>query len=148
MVPLLDNSLGMEKTYTCQYLCDLIELRGAIPVMNYGSDFYQGYPCVTAHEYGKGKAWYVAAIAQKEFYTDFLKRVIKESGVSCGIEEAIPEALEVTVRENESEKYYIYQNFGTEAVKIPVPDGKYTWIYGNQEEQLGVYGLAVIKQSK
>ena len=116
--------------------------------MCYGSDFYQGYPCVTVHEYGKGKAWYVAPIAQKEFYADFLKKVIKESRVSCGIEKAIPEALEVTVRENETEKYYIYQNFGTEAVRIPVPEGKCCWIYGNQEERLGVYGLAVVRQSK
>ena len=148
ITPLSGNILGMEKTYTCQYLCDLIELHGAVPVMCYGSDFYQGYPCVTVHEYGKGKAWYVATVAQKEFYTDFLKKVIKESSVSCGIEKAIPEALEVTVRENETEKYYIYQNFGTEAVRIPVPEGKCCWIYGNQEERLGVYGLAVVRQSK
>lgn len=36
----------------------------------------------------------------------------------------IPDALEITVREKENEKYYIYQNFGTEAVNIPVPEGR------------------------
>ena len=148
MVPISGNSLGMEKTYICQYLCDLVELRGATPVMSYGSDFYQGYPCVTAHEYGKGKAWYVAAIGQKEFYSEFLKKIVKESGVSCGIQEQIPDALEITVRESENEKYYIYQNFGTEAVKVPVPEGECSWIYGNPEELLKVYELAVIKIKK
>ncbi len=58
----------------------------------------------------------MAADADKEFYGDFLEKVLKDSGVSCGIKEEIPDALEITVRENENEKYYIYQNFGTEAV--------------------------------
>ena len=48
-------------------------------------------------------------------------------------------------RENENEKYYIYQNFGTEAVNIPAPEGQISWIYGNGSDKLKVYGLAVAK---
>ncbi len=81
----------MEKTYSCKYLCDLVELRGAKTVMTYGSDFYAGYPALTVNTYGKGKAWYVAADAEKEFQEDFLKKIVNESGISCGIKEDIPE---------------------------------------------------------
>ena len=144
-VPVAGNELGLDKTYTCKYLCDLVELRGARTLMTYGSDFYEGYSCLTVNEYGKGKAWYVAADADKEFYGDFLEKVLKDSGVSCGIKEEIPDALEITVRENENEKYYIYQNFGTEAVSIPVPEGEISWIYGNGSDKLKVYGLVVAK---
>ena len=144
-VPVAGNELGLDKTYTCKYLCDLVELRGARTLMTYGSDFYEGYSCLTVNEYGRGKAWYVAADADKEFYGDFLEKVLKDSGVSCGIKEEIPDALEITVRENENEKYYIYQNFGTEAVSIPVPEGQISWIYGNGSDKLKVYGLAVAK---
>ena len=144
-VPVAGNELGLDKTYTCKYLCDLVELRGARTLMTYGSDFYEGYSCLTVNEYGKGKAWYVAADADKEFYGAFLEKVLKDSGVSCGIKEEIPDALEITVRENENEKYYIYQNFGTEAVSIPVPEGEISWIYGNGSDKLKVYGLAVAK---
>lgn len=49
------------------------------------------------------------------------------------------------MRENENEKYYIYQNFGTEAVSIPVPEGEISWIYGNGSDKLKVYGLVVAK---
>ena len=70
---------------------------------------------------------------------------MKDSCVSSGISEEIPDALEITVRERDDVKYYIYQNYGTQAVKIPVPDGKVTWIYGNGQEELKVYGLAVAK---
>ena len=62
-----------------------------------------------------------------------------------GIKEEIPDALEITVRENENVRYYIYQNFGTEAVNIPVPEGQISWIYGNGSDKLKVYGLAVAK---
>lgn len=40
-------------------------------------------PGLTVNEYGKGKAWYVAADADKEFYGDFLEKVLKDSGVSA-----------------------------------------------------------------
>lgn len=145
MVPETGNLLGLADTYICKNLCDLVELRGAKPLMTYGSDFYQGYPCLTVNTFGKGNAWYVAADADEKFYADFLGKIVKDSSVSSGISEEIPDALEITVRERDDVKYYIYQNYGTQAVKIPVPDGKVTWIYGNGQEELKVYGLAVAK---
>ena len=145
MVPETGNQLGLTDTYICKNLCDLVELRGAKPLMTYGSDFYQGYPCLTVNTFGKGNAWYVAADADEKFYADFLGKVVKDSCVSSGISEEIPDALEITVRKRDNIKYYIYQNYGTQAVKIPVPDGKVTWVYGNGQEKLKVYGLAVAK---
>lgn len=145
MVPETGNQLGLTGTYICKNLCDLVELRGAKPLMTYGSDFYQGYPCLTVNTFGKGNAWYVAADADEKFYADFLGKVVKDSCVSSGISEEIPDALEITVRERDDVKYYIYQNYGTQAVKIPVPDGKVTWVYGNGQEELKVYGLEVAK---
>ncbi len=145
MVPETGNQLGLTDTYICKNLCDLVELRGAKPLMTYGSDFYQGYPCLTVNTFEKGNAWYVAADADEKFYADFLGKVVKDSCVSSGISEEIPDALEITVRERDNIKYYIYQNYGTQAVKIPVPDGKVTWVYGNGQEELKVYGLAVAK---
>ena len=105
LVPVEGNALGMEKTYSCKYLCDLVEIRGAKTVMTYGSDFYAGYPALTVNTYGKGKAWYVAADAEQGFQEDFLKKIVKESGISCGIKEDIPEGLEVTSRETEKERF-------------------------------------------
>lgn len=130
---------------TCKYLCDLVELRGARSLMTYGEDFYKGYSCLTVNDYGKGKAWYVAADADRDFYDDFIGKVVADSGISCGIKGEIPDTLEITVRENDDAKYYIYQNFGTDAVELPLPDGEAEWIYGSGEERLKIYGLAVAK---
>ena len=79
MVPETGNQLGLTGTYICKNLCDLVELRGAKPLMTYGSDFYQGYPCLTVNTFGKGNAWYVAADADEKFYADFLGKVVKLS---------------------------------------------------------------------
>ena len=147
-VPLEGNELGLTKTYTCKYLCDLVELRGAKSLMVYGKDFYAGYSALTVNEYGKGRAWYVSADADRDFFADVLKKILEANQISCGVKGDIPDALEITVRESEEAKYYLYQNFGTEAVKLPAPEEDAVWLYGAGDTPLDVYGLAVAKVMK
>ena len=146
MIPEEKNSLGLEKTYVCKNLCDLVELRGAKPEMTYGSDFYQGYAAVTSHSFGKGQAWYVAADGEAAFYEDFLKRLMQECCVAAAVKGEIPTGLEITTREKDGVCYYIYQNFGTAPVKIPVPEGEIQVIYGDMEKELPVYEMVVLKK--
>ena len=86
--------------------------------------------------------------ADKDFFADFLKKVLEENQISCGVKGDIPDTLEITVRESKEARYYLYQNFGTEAVQIPVPEKEASWLYGSEEEKLEVYGLAVAKITK
>ena len=146
MIPEEKNSLGLEKTYVCKNLCDLVELRGAKPEMTYGSDFYQGYAALTSHSFGKGQAWYVAADGEAAFYEDFLKRLMQECRVAAAVKGEIPTGLEITTREKDGVCYYIYQNFGTASVKIPVPEGEIQVIYGDIEKELPVYEMVVLKK--
>ncbi len=148
LVPVEGNLLGMEKTYSCKYLCDLVELRGAKTVMTYGSDFYVGYPALTVNSYGKGQAWYVAADAEKEFQEDLIRKIAEQSGISCGVDGEIPKDLEVTSRETEKECFYIYQNWGDEEVSLPLPKGKVEAVYGEFEKKLSPYGLVIVKTEK
>lgn len=145
LIPVSDNLLGLDRTYTCKYLCDLVELRGAEAVMTYGDDFYAGYPALTVNAYGDGQAWYVAADAEKEFQVEFLRRIAEKAGISCGVEGEIPEGLEITTRKNSEATYYIYQNWGSQTVEIPLPKGEIQTLYGETEKGLEPYGLAVLK---
>ena len=146
MVPEAGNVLELSKTYTCKYLCDLVELRGARPIMTYGSDFYKGYAALTSHNYGKGSAWYIAADGEREFYDDFIGALLKHCQISGDIQKEIPEGLEITTREKEGVRYFIYQNFGEEEISLPLPEGKFTCIYGNEKEKLPVCEMVVLKQ--
>ena len=70
LIPIPENSLQLHTSYKCKNLCDLVQLNGATPLMNYGSDFYQGTPALTVNQYGKGYAYYICADAEEPFYHD------------------------------------------------------------------------------
>lgn len=148
MVPVKDNELGLSKTYTCKYLCDLVKVKTARTLMTYGSDFYEGYPCLTVNEYGEGKAWYVACDGEKEFYEDFIGRALDDSHIAGAVKEEIPEGLEITTRETDSIRYYIYQNFGESPVMPPLPDGEIQCIFGSSSEPLPPCGFLLLKSLK
>lgn len=78
LIPIPENSLQLHTSYKCKNLCDLVQLNGATPLMNYGSDFYQGTPALTVNQYGKGYAYYICTDAEELFYHDFYaKNTIK-----------------------------------------------------------------------
>ena len=64
------------------------------------------------------------------------------------MEKAKPEGLEVTSRETEKERFYIYQNWGKEEVSLPLPEGEAEALYGVSTEKLAPYGIAVIRVNK
>lgn len=147
-IPAEGNELGITKSFSCKNLCDLVELRGATAVMSYGSDFYRGYPALTVNQYGEGSAWYVAADAEKDFYVDFIGLVLERNGITGPVPGEIPEGLEVCTRQKDGTTYYLYQNFGEEPVRLPLPEGRVTAVYGDPSRPLARYDLAVVKREK
>lgn len=75
LIPIPENSLQLHTSYKCKNLCDLVQLNGATPLMNYGSDFYQGTPALTVNQYGKGYAYYICADAEEPFYHDLYAKI-------------------------------------------------------------------------
>ena len=145
LVPETQNECNMEHSYKCRNLCELLELRGAQTVMTYGNDFYKGTPALTVNSYGLGKAWHVAADADKEFHEEFIGKLVEKYELTRPVKGKIPEGLEITTRENEDARYYIYQNFGAEAVEIPLPEGQIESVYGDPKEKLLVYDMVIVK---
>ena len=147
-MPVDGNELGLFREYTCKYLCDLVRLDGAQALMTYGSDFYQGYPALTVNSYGKGSAWYVAADAEQVFQEDFIAKLLEHEEICGAVPGEIPEGLEVTTRETEDVRYYIYQNFGTGRVMLPLPEGETETVFGDPKQELEPYGLVVLRQRR
>lgn len=143
-----DNSLGLDRNYTCRTLCDLPDVKDAEVLLRYEKDFYAGFPALTGHDFGKGSAWYVAADFDAEFQADFIKALCERYNINGVVPGVIPEGLEITMRENEDAKYYLYQNFGKEAVKLPMPEGECRMLFGSEDEKLDVYEFAAVKVNK
>ena len=106
--------------YRCENLCDLVRLQGAQTLMRYTDDFYRGYPAVTVHPYGKGRAYYICTDAEEGFYNDFYKEVTACLNLAP-ILPSMPEGLEVSSRQDEENEYIFVQNFTDDPISLPVP---------------------------
>ena len=106
------------KRYECRNLCDLVKLEGAEVLMVYEDDFYKGYPALTRNHYGNGRAYYVCADGEQDFYDDLFWKVVSEAGIKPLAKGLIPEEVEVTSRESDLYEYLFLQNFSQQPVRL------------------------------
>lgn len=99
--------------YDCGFLCDIIHLRGAESLGSYGIDFYQETPCVTKHEYGQGKAYYIGTEPSHEFLQELTGQVLEEAGVRAFY--AAGKQVEITRRDSQKGQTVFAINHGMEA---------------------------------
>lgn len=104
------------KTYPAGMLCDLLHLQGAKAMASYEKDFYAKMPVLTCHEFGKGKAYYVATCSDREFYQDFLVKICQDLDIESIVN--APEGVEATLRENENGKFLFLMNHNEAAVEM------------------------------
>lgn len=104
------------KTYPAGVLCDLLHLQGAKALACYEKDFYEGMPVLTQNEFGQGKAYYVAARSNEEFYADFLGGLCEELSIEPAAN--TPEGVEAAVRENENGNFLFLLNHRGNTVNV------------------------------
>lgn len=114
------------KEYPARILCDLLHLEGARSLGEYEKDFYSGFPALTCHGFGRGKAYYAACRSSREFYLDFLEDVCRQEGIDSltGFDRStgLPE---VTERHNENGSFLFLLNHGEERAAFLCPaDGR------------------------
>ncbi|MBO6158136.1 MAG: beta-galactosidase [Firmicutes bacterium] len=113
------------KVYPAHFYCGLAHILDpeeaagtkAEVLGRYLHDFYAGYPAVTAHAYGEGKAIYLAARMKKDFYLDFFKDLCIRLGLKPVLDQ-IPEGVEATVRSDGKQTYLFLNNFYPEPVQV------------------------------
>lgn len=159
-VPVEGNALRLTRDYECTRLCELVKLldagregqgSSAEVLMTYGSDFYAGYPALTANAFGKGKAYYICADFEQGFYDDLYRKLAGEAGVRR-VMRHIPQGVEVTVRENERAVYVFVQNFNRRRVEVQLPLDTYSlWMDDSRhpyDGTIAALGTVVLKKEK
>ena len=136
-----------EQGYQCSNFCDLIKTSTAEALLQYGSDFYEGYPALTRNTFGSGKAYYVCADFEQRFYDDFCRKLVKEAGIEL-LCEKIEEGLSVTTREDEDNRYVFVQNFCDKAVQFKLTSSAYQVLSGNYDGMIGSYETVVFTAKK
>jgi len=148
MKPYVNNSLVMNGTlpnvtgeFKSKLWCDILQLGTAQSLAEYGSDFFEGTPALTVNNYGKGKAYYVATLPDKEFLGQFLKQVCADQGVKPVVEAS--ENVEAVVRYNDENEYLFVMNHNYDSVDVTLPEGKYFDLLTQQPMQGTIHFDAV-----
>ncbi|WP_339316666.1 beta-galactosidase [Paenibacillus sp. FSL R10-2734] len=112
------SDLGIEGTFQCGHLCDLLHTEGADIEAVYGREFYAGKPVLTRNKFGKGEAWYIASDPEASFLSMFLKRITERKKINAILE--TPAGVEVTVREKEGQRYMFVLNHNDKPVSVHI----------------------------
>ncbi|MCM1184381.1 MAG: beta-galactosidase [Roseburia sp.] len=109
------------KQYPADILCDLLHLEGAKALAAYEEDFYRGMPALTENDFGKGKAFYVAAGSNQAFYAAYLADVCAGLGIAPVLR--APAGIEATLRKNENGSFLFVLNHNDAETAVVLPDG-------------------------
>ncbi len=146
-IPVGENGLGIHGTYVCRNLCELVKPSTAEVLMRYGEDFYAGMPALTKNNFGEGTAYYVCADFEQAFYDDVCARIAEEALIRRPVID-IPDGVEITTRENDTDKYLFVQNFNRQAVEVALPMQEYAVFLGQYDGSIPSYGTVILKKRK
>lgn len=140
---------GLEGSYQCGILCDLIHAEGAAVKAVYGKDFYQGMPALTVNKYGAGQAWYVASSPEPAFLQGLLGNLCQDKGIIAPIP-PVP-GVEVSTRTNEQNESFVFiLNHNDQATTITLGDLKGTDLLSGgfieQEATLAAKAVLIIEK--
>jgi beta-galactosidase len=105
----------------CTQWAEVLRLEGASSVATFEQDYYAGYPAITRHELGKGRAYYVATQLEDAMLGALLGYLAEEADISAPLS-AVP-GVEVTVRRDRENTYLFVLNHlpATQHVALPTP---------------------------
>lgn len=135
--PDMNNSINfiyklnpMKDNYTCDMVCDIINLEGAESLAVYSSDFYKDKPVFTYNKYGDGLAYYIASNPEQAFLNDFALRLAKENNLLLGIEPK--EGVEITQRNKDNYSLTFVLNHNNDEVTLKLDNKNYINILNNE----------------
>lgn len=115
LLPGMSNQIVMEEawgglngSYECGIMCDLIHTEGAETLARYGSDFYKDMPAVTVNNFGEGRAYYIASSPDAAFLRGFLGNLCEDKGIRPLV--SAPEGLESVQRVKEGASFLFLLN--------------------------------------
>lgn len=142
------NSLGLTGQYPARIFCDLIHSETAEVLAIYGSDFYEGTPCVTVNMCGKGRAYHLATKGDGDFLLEFYTRIVRQSGVKRVLDIPLPAGVSVVSRKKESEAFIFVLNFNAGPATVDLGGARYTDILTQEicsgPTLLSPYGVRVL----
>ena len=134
-----DGSVAEIKDYA-----EILRADGAKVLASYMQDFYKGTPVITAKDYGKGTAYYVAARIEDRKMQEIFLEMAEKAGVE---HKELPLGVEYHKRVADGECYEFYLNHSEEVKRVKNVHG--INLLNNEKAdgmlELEKYGVAVIE---
>ncbi len=124
---------------------EILRVKDARTLARYTEDFYADTAALTCREYGKGKAYYMAARVRPEEMVPLFELMLADAGIPM---KKLPDGVECHVREGEEGIYAFYLNGNAKAVDIDGVEGM-DMLTGTQIRgtlTLPGYGAAVLSK--
>ncbi|MEO6888073.1 MAG: Beta-galactosidase C-terminal domain, partial [Ktedonobacteraceae bacterium] len=98
----------------------------------FASDYYAGGPALTAHQFGQGRAYYLATQGSEALLAGLLRQLCLEASISSLLE--APEDVEVTMRVRADDRpVYFLLNHSDQPAQVTLPAGTFTSLLGGRE---------------
>ncbi len=110
------------KDYEATHLCALIHPEdNTLVKATFKDDFFKGYPALTEHCYGEGKAYYVASRLEDSFIKKLIDRILLDKGIKSPIDN-LPYAVSCHTRYNSQYEYLFIGNYSNETTTVCLKD--------------------------
>lgn len=108
----------------------------------YGSEFYEGTPCVTKHRYGKGVCYYVGTEPGEKLMEEIINEAVKDAGVEVKYE--ADSEVEITSRSGNGREFVFIINHSAEEKTYKKINGEL--VYGNTPGILKPMEVHIVKK--
>jgi beta-galactosidase len=143
------NELGLSGVFKAHTYCERIHPETARTVAVYTDDFYAGEPAMTVNDYGKGKAWYLAARTENALLDAFYDKLSADLGLLRALDTTLPEGVTAQLRTDGRDRFVFLMNFGEAAATVALPETATDMLTGEAlsgEISLAPYAVRVLRR--
>ncbi|MBI5929840.1 MAG: beta-galactosidase [Chloroflexi bacterium] len=123
IVPSAENPLQLHGVYEFYHYAELVHPEHAQVLATYDSEFYAGYPVLTANTHGSGQAYYIAARTESRFLADFYTHLTKHIGLENPLCTRLPDGLSIQLRSSVNQRFAFIMNFTDQTIPLEIGEG-------------------------
>jgi beta-galactosidase len=135
------------KLFECSLWSDVIHLKTAQALATFEQDYYAGNPAVTHNQFGKGNAFYVATVPNRDGMEWLLEQACKTADVQP-VSTNIPAGVELLQRTDGKSTFMFVLNHSGERVNVPIDGHGHDLLTGAEIKgsvELEPPGVAIIQ---
>ncbi len=151
LLAVTDNAHGLAGEYSAHHYADVVHLEGARPLATYAKEFYAGGAAATVNEFGKGRAYYLAARTEERFLSDFYAALSTRLELRKALDKELPGGISVIERRDEEKRFLFVMNFTTDTKRVELGGAAFRSLLSGLSPgatlELGAYGVDVLEEA-